>query len=856
MKSPLILPMRRLLASRSRIVYSVAVAACALLAACKSDKTTAPPVLATLTVSPNPQTLAVGATQQFTVVGKDASGATLAVTPTWSVSAGGGTINAAGLFTAGTTQGTFTNTVVATSGGVTGTATVTVTPGALATIAITPANDTTIAGGTKQFTAVGRDASGNVVTIAAPVWSIANGGGTISATGLFTAGAVAGAFPATIKVTSGTITATANETIVGGALATVVVTPVTATIGTGATQQFVATGRDAAGNVVTITPVWSVGAGGGTISATGLFTAGTTSGVFTNTVRATSGALSGTATVTVTAGALASITVAPTPISVAFGASVQLTATGQDAAGNPVAITPAWSVVNGGGTIDAATGLFTAGNTLGVFANTIRVSSGSTVSTVSVTVTSGALAAITITPASVTLGVNATQQFTAVGRDAGGNVVAITPVWSIVANGGIIGSSSGLFTAGTTPGVFTNTVRATSGAISATASVTVVSGALTTITVTPSNDTTPTSGVKQFTAVGRDAAGNVVAMTPVWSIVNGGGTINSTTGVFTAGTVAGTYNNTIRATSGLIIGSANEVVTSNAAILATISVSPNAPVIAPNGTQQFIATGRDAAGNVIPISATWSVVNAGGTISSTGLFTASATAGTYTGTVRATSGVVSGTSTVIVSTTSNAPTVSLGTAAANGVMAGTTASCVTGGIINGNLSVSPGTTSTGFGPCAINGVQDLGTATAAQAQLDLTSAYNALVAMPCPANNVILNNLGGTTRLGGVYCSTTGLVVNGTLTLDGGGDVNAMWVFQSTSTLTGVANIVFVNGAQAKNVYWQVGSSATLGATSQWQGNIIALSNITLLDNATVFGRVLARNGAATLGSNNVVTVP
>lgn len=855
MKSLLLLPMRRLLASRSRIVYSVAVAACAFVAACDSKSTTAPPVLTTLAVSPNPQQLAIGATQQFTAAGKDASGASIAVTPTWSVSAGGGTISSTGLFTAGTTPGTFTNTVVATSGSVTSSATVTVVAGALATIAITPSNDTTIAGGTKQFTAVGRDASGNVVTIAAPVWSIANGGGTISATGLFTAGGVAGAFPATIKVTSGTITATANETIVGGALATVVVTPVTATVGTTGTQQFVATGRDAAGNVVAITPVWSVAAGGGTISATGLFTAGTTSGVFTNTVRATSGALSGTATVTVTAGALASIAVTPTPISVAFGASVQLTATGQDAAGNPVAITPAWSVVNGGGTIDAATGLFTAGSTLGVFANTVRVSSGSIVSTVSVTVTSGALSAITITPASVTLGANATQQFTAVGRDAGGNVVVITPVWSIVASGGTIGST-GLFTAGATPGVFTNTVRVASGAISATASVTVVSGALATITVTPSNDTTPTSGVKQFTAVGRDAAGNVVAMTPVWSVVNGGGSINSTTGVFTAGTVAGTYNNTIRATSGAIIGSANEVVTSNAAILATVSVSPNAPVIAPNGTQQFIATGRDAAGNVIPITATWSVVNAGGTITSTGLFTAGATAGTYTGTVRATSGVVSGTSTVIVSSTSNAPTVSLGTAAANGVMAGTTASCVTGGIINGNLGVSPGTTSTGFGPCAINGVQNLGNATAAQAQLDLTTAYNALVAMPCPANNVIINNLGGTTRLGGVYCSTTGLIVNGTLTLDGGGDVNAVWVFQSTSTLTGVANIVFVNGAQAKNVYWQVGSSATLGAASQWQGNIIALTNITLLDNATVFGRVLARNGAVTLGSNNIVTVP
>ena len=107
-----------------------------------------------------------------------------------------------------------------------------------------------------------------------------------------------------------------------------------------------------------------------------------------------------------------------------------------------------------------------------------------------------------------------------------------------------------------------------------------------------------------------------------------------------------------------------------------------------------------------------------------------------------------------------------------------------------------------------------------------------------------------------VFCSATSIGVTGTLTLDGNGDPNAYFVFQAGSSLTTAGNIVLINGAQAKNVYWQVGSSATIGTASQWQGNILALTSITLLDNATLFGRALARNGAVSQTSNNVITLP
>jgi len=289
--------------------------------------------------------------------------------------------------------------------------------------------------------------------------------------------------------------------------------------------------------------------------------------------------------------------------------------------------------------------------------------------------------------------------------------------------------------------------------------------------------------------------------------------------------------------------------------LANIVVSPNPRTLAPGASAQLTAVGTDGTGNPMPITPTWSVVNSGGSVdSSTGLFTAGATTGTFPGSVKASSSGKFGVATIIVTADSATPIADLRSAAVNGIMAGTAVTCVTGGTIDANVSVSPGNTITGFGPCVITGVRHLGDAVALQAQNDLTAAYNTLAGLPCDA--AIVADLGGTTKLPGVYCTGSSIGVTGTVTLNGNGDSNATFVFQAGTGLTTAGNVVLINGAQAKNVWWQVGTSATLGTSSQWKGNVVALTSITLVDNATLIGRALARNGAVTLGSYNSIILP
>ncbi len=176
-------------------------------------------------------------------------------------------------------------------------------------------------------------------------------------------------------------------------------------------------------------------------------------------------------------------------------------------------------------------------------------------------------------------------------------------------------------------------------------------------------------------------------------------------------------------------------------------------------------------------------------------------------------------------------------------------------ITGGNLGLSPGSAVTGFPPGVLTppAVMHVTDPIAAQAQLDLTAAYNYAAGVQGAA--VLPGDLSGLTFTPGVYKnSTTVMLSSGNVTLDGQGNANAVFIFQVGSTLTtlGSTHVLLAGMAQAKNVFWQVGSSATLGTNSFFEGNILALQSITLDTGASLTGRALARNGAVTLDSNPV----
>src|ERR1700683_3400360 len=197
--------------------------------------------------------------------------------------------------------------------------------------------------------------------------------------------------------------------------------------------------------------------------------------------------------------------------------------------------------------------------------------------------------------------------------------------------------------------------------------------------------------------------------------------------------------------------------------------------------------------------------------------------------------------------------VPLGTAANFAVLAGSTVTSTGPTVINGDLGLSPGTSVTGFPPGQVNGTVHAADSVALQAQADLTTAYNDAAGQPATAT--IPTELGGTTETPGVYVSAAGTFgITGTLTLDAQGDPNAVFIFQAASTLitASASNVSLINGAQASNVFWVVGSSATLGTSSTLQGNILALTSITVTTGTTIDGRALARNGAVTLDTNTI----
>jgi Ice-binding-like len=210
---------------------------------------------------------------------------------------------------------------------------------------------------------------------------------------------------------------------------------------------------------------------------------------------------------------------------------------------------------------------------------------------------------------------------------------------------------------------------------------------------------------------------------------------------------------------------------------------------------------------------------------------------------------------LLVATAGNAQAVAtpvpLGTADSFAVLAGTGITNTGPTTIDGDVGTDPTPSITGQGSITLLGAYHQADAVSLQAQTDLVTAYDNAAGQARDADSGA--ELGGKTLVPGVYGTDSALGLTGTVTLDGQGNTDGVWVFQAGSLITASSSsVALINGAQACNVYWQVGSSTTLGTSTSFVGTIMSLTTITATTGATIQGRLLARNGALTLDTNTV----
>jgi hypothetical protein len=565
--------------------------------------TVVPGAVATLRLSPPAATLVSGTTQQFRVEAFNAHQYALEITPNWSVRNDVGTIDASGLFTASKAG---EGAVVVTADGVSARARLTVQAGELSTIRVTPERVSLKAGEELQLQAQGRDAAGNTVPIE-PVWALAvNLGELDPTTGMFRALHTG---KGQIRVEAGprpTVTEIPVE-VTPAALDKVEVYPSTLTLSAGEEFAFTATGYDAFGNAIAITPVWELTADVGTMTPAGELKAQRTGAAL---VRATVGQLSGQASVIIKPGKLTALSIDPAgPVTLAAGESIALAISGQDAFGSVIALTPEWSQSAPLGTL-SPDGTFRAEK---VGTTEVVAQSQDLRASVQVFITPGKLAKIALTPPTTTILAGETLPFKATGLDAYDNEVPIEPTWRVTNDIGDI-TAAGKFKA---LQAVDGQIIATAEGISGTAQVTVQSGPLTLLKVTPETLDLTAGDSAEIIVVGYDAFGNPVPAEPVWDITAGMGVIDHT-GLFTAQKAG---EGRIVVVVGHLAAIVNLRVSKGEA--ASLRISPAPSRVASGQQQQFTAEGFDRGGNHVPVDVTWTVQGNIGTIDpATGLFTA------------------------------------------------------------------------------------------------------------------------------------------------------------------------------------------------------------------------------------------
>ena len=658
----------------------------------------------------------------------------------------------------------------------------------------------------------------------------------------------------------------------GSSVISVAVTPATASIPLSGVQVLMATATYTDGSTRDVSAManW---ASGTTSVATVVQTTGVATGIASGTsvISADFGGKSGSTVLTVTSATFLSMAVTPAEVSIPIGSSQQLisTATYSDGSTRDVTAHSNWS----SGAPGVATVVQTTGVASGVASGTsvITATFGGKNSSTNLTVTAATLASIAVTPALATVPAGLTQPFAAKGTYSDGSVVDIskTVAWTSASPSvATVLSSTGLAT-GVSAG--SALITATSGSKSGSATLTVTAATLTSIAVTPALATVPAGLTQPFAAKGTYSDGSVVDISTTSAWTSGSpliATVLSNTGVATGVSVGSAL---ITATSGGKTGSATLTVTP--ATLASIAVTPALASVDYGFTQPFVAQGTYSDGSIVDISKTvaWTSGNTpvATVMSNTGVATG-VSAGSAL--ITATSGSNSASATLTVLAKKGPDAVNL-RSAANFVVLSKSAISTTGTTsIVGDIGVSPAAATfiTGFGLIADS------TNTFSTSSLVIGKVYAANYAVPTPttmttaisdmetaftdaagraiptATELGAGNISGMTLPPGLYKWGTGLLVTSAgVTLSGG--PNDVWIFQIGQDLTvnNSAMITLSGGAQAKNIFWQVAGKATLGTASDFKGNLLSQTLISLSTGAVVTGRLLAQT-AVTLDAARV----
>lgn len=599
--------------------------------------------LVSLTLTPATASVASGGTRQFSVAALWSDGSVAVPPLSWQ--AGGGSVNATGLYTAGPAPGTYRLIVRDQAATRADTSFVTVTSPApvLQAVEINPGTATLQAGGTQQFFVQGVWTNGGTATPSV-TWSAT--GGSITSSGRYTAGSVAGTWRVIAREPTTGLADTADVVIQPPVpvLTAIVVTPDPVVMQPGSVQSFAVHGVWTNGGSGAPAVSWS--ATGGTISASGVYSAGAVAGTYRVIATQVGGTLADTATVTIATAppVLTGLVVSPDSVTVQTGGGRQYTVAGVWTNGGSGAPAVTWST-NGGAI--TTSGYFTAGGTPGTYRIVATQSGGTLADTATVFVTSGTpvLTSLQIIPDSVNLQTGMAYEFDVRATWSNGTTTVPALDWS--ATGGTV-SSSGRYIAGTAAGVFRVIARVQGGALADTAQIRILAPTVTRVILSPASATVPVGGTQQFStsAIWSDGVSRPVAVTYTAT----GGSI-SVGGLYTAGQIAGSFMVIASCSCGKADSSDVTVtVGPSGATLVTLTLTPASVTLAPGAQQQFAVSGQWSNGGTTPPQVVYSAT--GGTISSSGLFTAPASTGVYRVIARHATGTLTDTSDVTVQSAS------------------------------------------------------------------------------------------------------------------------------------------------------------------------------------------------------------